>query len=98
MDEALHWVPYLDAVLRWVPYLDAAPRQADLPAPGDAKSDLRGCSDFLFVPGSNDCHVLVLRTEESLEGDLATYAAVIDLNGKVLMKETVYMMHDTISD
>ena len=23
----------------------------------------RGCSDFCFVPGTNDCHVLVLRTE-----------------------------------
>jgi len=30
------------------------------------KSDLRGCSDFLFVPGSNDCHLFVIRTEETL--------------------------------
>ena len=29
---------------------------------------LRGCSDFIYVPGTNDCHVFVTRTEETLEG------------------------------
>jgi hypothetical protein len=24
-------------------------------------SELRGCSDFMFVPGSNDCHIFVMR-------------------------------------
>ena len=52
--------------------------------------DLRGCSDFLFVPGSNDCHIFVIRTEETLEGVLSTYASVIDLEGKVLMPEAVF--------
>ena len=48
---------------------------------------LRGCSDFIYVPGTNDCHVFVTRTEETLEGDLSTYASVIDLQGNVLMAE-----------
>lgn len=43
------------------------------------KSDLRGCSDFLFVPGTNDCHLFVIRTEETLEGAITTYGSVIDL-------------------
>lgn len=43
------------------------------------KSDLRGCSDFLFVPGTNDTHVFMLRTEESLDNIVSTYASVIDL-------------------
>jgi soluble calcium-activated nucleotidase 1 len=48
---------------------------------------LRGCSDFIYVPGTNDCHVFVTRTEETLEGDLSTYASVVDLQGNVLMAE-----------
>merc|ERR1712185_801677 len=42
-------------------------------------AELRGCSDFLFVPGTNDAHVFVIRTEETLDGVLSTYASVIDL-------------------
>jgi len=53
------------------------------------KMNQRGCSDFLFVPGSNDCHIFLLRTDESLDGDIATYAAVIDLEANVLMAETL---------
>jgi len=51
--------------------------------------ELRGCSDFLFVPGSSECHLFVTRTEESLDGVLATYATVIDLQANVLMSERV---------
>jgi len=51
------------------------------------KSDLRGCSDFLFVPGTSDCHLFVLRTEETLDGVITTYGSVIDLTTKVLMEE-----------
>lgn len=51
------------------------------------KTDLRGCSDFLFVPGTNDCHIFVLRTEETLDGVILTYGSVIDLTTKVLMEE-----------
>jgi len=51
------------------------------------KSDLRGCSDFLFVPGTNDCHLFVVRTEETLEGAITTYCSVIDLAANVLMGE-----------
>lgn len=50
--------------------------------------ELRGCSDFLFVPGTRDCHLFVLRTEESLDGLISTYASVIDLEANVLMAET----------
>merc|ERR1719353_629056 len=49
--------------------------------------DLRGCSDFFFVPGTNDCHIFVLRTEETLDGVITTYGSVIDLTTKVLMEE-----------
>lgn len=52
-----------------------------------SKLPLRGCSDFLFVPGTNDCHIFLIRTEEALDGTTATYAAVIDLEGRVLMEE-----------
>jgi nucleoside diphosphate kinase len=51
------------------------------------KSDLRGCSDFLFVPGTKDTHVFMLRTEESLDNVVSTYASVIDLEANVLMEE-----------
>jgi len=53
------------------------------------KSDLRGCSDFLFVPGTNDSHIFLLRTEESLDNVVSTYASVIDLQAKTLMAETL---------
>eukprot|EP00931_Biecheleriopsis_adriatica_P047812 TRINITY_DN27594_c0_g1_i1.p1 TRINITY_DN27594_c0_g1~~TRINITY_DN27594_c0_g1_i1.p1 ORF type:complete len:446 (+),score=84.73 TRINITY_DN27594_c0_g1_i1:32-1339(+) len=47
----------------------------------------RGCSDFLFVPGTGDCHILVMRTSESLDNDVDTYVSVIDLEANVLMPE-----------
>jgi soluble calcium-activated nucleotidase 1 len=52
-----------------------------------SKSDLRGCSDFLFVPGTNDTHLFVIRTEESLEGVITTFASVVDLEANVLLEE-----------
>jgi hypothetical protein len=30
-------------------------------------SELRGCSDFFFVPGTRDCHIFLMRTEETLQ-------------------------------
>ena len=48
---------------------------------------MRGCSDFMFVPGTHDCHLLVLRTEESVDGVISSFAAVMDLEGAVLMAE-----------
>ena len=53
------------------------------------KSDLRGCSDFLFVPGTNDTHVFLTRTEESLDNVVSTFASVIDLEANVLMDEVL---------
>ncbi len=47
----------------------------------------RGCSTFLFVPGTSDCHMLLLRTEETHDDQLRTYASVIDLESRVLMSE-----------
>jgi soluble calcium-activated nucleotidase 1 len=53
--------------------------------PGNGK---RGCSDFSFIPGTNDCHMIVLRTEEEAgQHSLITFASVIDLRGNVLMDE-----------
>ena len=48
---------------------------------------MRGCSDFMFVPGTQDCHILVLRTEESMDGVINSFASVIDIAGTVLMVE-----------
>ena len=53
------------------------------------KSDVRGCSDFLFVPGTNDTHIFMLRTEESMDGTVNTYGSVIDLTARVLMEEVL---------
>jgi soluble calcium-activated nucleotidase 1 len=50
---------------------------------------LRGCSDFFFIPGTNDTHIFVTRTEETNEGAVNTYTAVIDLEGHVLMPEAL---------
>lgn len=47
----------------------------------------RGCSDFMFVPGTQDCHLLMIRTEESADGVINSFASVIDLQGVVLMGE-----------
>ena len=47
----------------------------------------RGCSDFLFIPGTHDCHIFILRTEETIEDEINTYASVIDLEGRTLMAE-----------
>jgi nucleoside diphosphate kinase len=47
----------------------------------------RGCSDFLFIPGTNDTHFFLLRTEESEDGAISTYGSVIDLEANVLMEE-----------
>lgn len=49
--------------------------------------DLRGCSDFIPVPGTNDCHLFVLRTEETLDNVISSYGSVVDLEGNVLMPE-----------
>ena len=48
---------------------------------------MRGCSDFMFVPGTQDCHILVLRTEESMDGVINSFASVMDIAGTVLMVE-----------
>ena len=48
---------------------------------------MRGCSDFMFVPGTQDCHILVLRTEESMDGVINSFASAMDLQGTVLMAE-----------
>ena len=48
---------------------------------------LRGCSDFFFVPGTNDCHIFAIRTEETIAGDVLTFASVFDLEGTVLLEE-----------
>jgi soluble calcium-activated nucleotidase 1 len=48
---------------------------------------LRGCSDFFFVPETNDTHIFAIRTEETIGGDLLTFASVFDLEGNMLMKE-----------
>jgi hypothetical protein len=29
---------------------------------------MRSCSDFMFVPGTSDCHIFMLHTEESHDG------------------------------
>ena len=50
---------------------------------------LRGCSDFLFIPGTMDTHLFVTRTEEVDDGGVKTFASVIDLAGNTLMEETV---------
>ena len=47
---------------------------------------VRGCSDFLFIPGTSDCHMFVIRTEE-IKDVVRTYASVIDFAGRVLMPE-----------
>lgn len=49
--------------------------------------ELRGCSDFFFIPGTNDTHLFLTRTEETIEGTVSTYASVIDLSGATLMDE-----------
>jgi len=70
---------------------DPAPADGEgiLMQPYLTKMNQRGCSDFLFVPGTNDAHMFMLRTDESLEGEISTYAAVIDLEANVLMAETL---------
>eukprot|EP00930_Biecheleria_cincta_P002325 TRINITY_DN103336_c0_g1_i1.p1 TRINITY_DN103336_c0_g1~~TRINITY_DN103336_c0_g1_i1.p1 ORF type:complete len:426 (+),score=75.85 TRINITY_DN103336_c0_g1_i1:161-1438(+) len=50
-------------------------------------SPQRGCSDFVFIPGTGDCHILVIRTNESLDNELSTLVSVIDLEANVLMPE-----------
>ena len=47
------------------------------------------CSDFLPVPGTNDCHFFVLRTEETLDNVISSYGSVVDLDGSVLMEEQI---------
>jgi hypothetical protein len=51
----------------------------------------RGVADFVFIPGTGDQHIFVLRTEEEEDGHggdiLNSYGSVIDLMGNVLMEE-----------
>ena len=51
---------------------------------------LRGCSDFLYIPGTRDSHLFVIRTEETLAGDVNTFCSVIDIAGTVLMPEIMF--------
>ena len=51
---------------------------------------LRGCSDFVYVPGTNDSHLFVIRTEETIDGDVGTFCSVIDVAGTVLMPEVLF--------
>ena len=48
---------------------------------------LRGASDFFFIPNTNDTHLFITRTEETLDNAVTTFASVIDLAGNVLMAE-----------
>eukprot|EP00928_Gymnodinium_smaydae_P019923 TRINITY_DN1767_c0_g3_i1.p1 TRINITY_DN1767_c0_g3~~TRINITY_DN1767_c0_g3_i1.p1 ORF type:complete len:421 (+),score=54.38 TRINITY_DN1767_c0_g3_i1:57-1319(+) len=50
-------------------------------------SATRGCSDFAFVPGTRDCHILTVRTEEDVNACVSTFVAVIDLQANILMTE-----------
>lgn len=64
------------------------PSEADVIMQGYlSMSPLRGCSDFVFIPGTNDCHILVIRTNESLDNEVSTLVSVIDLEANVLMPE-----------
>ena len=51
-------------------------------------NSIRGCADFLFIPGTSDCHLLIIRTEET-DDMVRTYASVVDLEGRELMAETL---------
>jgi soluble calcium-activated nucleotidase 1 len=46
-----------------------------------------GFSSFKFIPGTKDHVILALKSEE-LEGKIATYVMVFDLDGKILHPET----------
>mmetsp|Transcript_31078 Transcript_31078/g.34386 ORF Transcript_31078/g.34386 Transcript_31078/m.34386 type:complete len:377 (-) Transcript_31078:81-1211(-) len=48
---------------------------------------LRGCADFFFLPDTNDTHIFVLRTVETQDEHIYSYASVIDLEGTILMEE-----------
>ena len=48
---------------------------------------MRGVSDFFFLPG--DKHIFVIRTEETEDNVLRSYASVIELEGNPLMPETL---------
>eukprot|EP00928_Gymnodinium_smaydae_P019922 TRINITY_DN1767_c0_g2_i1.p1 TRINITY_DN1767_c0_g2~~TRINITY_DN1767_c0_g2_i1.p1 ORF type:complete len:421 (+),score=55.34 TRINITY_DN1767_c0_g2_i1:64-1326(+) len=56
-------------------------------------SSTRGCSDFAFVPGTKDCHILIIRTEKAADGVVSTFAAVVDLQANVLMTERLLANH-----
>ena len=49
-------------------------------------SKMRGCSDFFFIPGTNDTHVFCLCTEE-YEDSITTFVVAFDLEGKTLLPE-----------
>jgi len=42
-----------------------------------------------YLPGTHDCHVFMLRTEETFDNVITTYASVMDLEATILMAETV---------
>ena len=46
-----------------------------------------GFSSFKFVPGTHDKVIVALKSEE-LEGKIATYVLVFDLDGTILYPET----------
>lgn len=50
-------------------------------------STLRGTADLKFVPGTNDTHICLVRTEETLDNVVSSYLSIVDITGKVLMDE-----------
>ena len=45
-----------------------------------------GFSSLKFIPGTNEQHIVALKTEE-VDGKISSYVMAFDLNGKILMKE-----------
>lgn len=48
----------------------------------------RGFSSFKFIPTSSDSIIVALRTEE-LEGKTATYITSFNINGEILLEDTL---------
>ena len=54
---------------------------------GDLETPSHGFSSFKFVPQTNDRVIVALKSEE-LEGKVATYVMVFDVEGNILYPET----------
>lgn len=62
--------------------------KVDMITVGDSPNPLLGFSSFKFIPGLDDELIVATKSKE-VGNDIATYILVFDINGNIILPETL---------